>query len=179
MGPVLLGAELLQVVLEEGAHGDDAVGHLLDLTKPLLVQLGAAEDGGGDAGTVDGRVGVQRTDEDLELRVDALLLLGVGGDEREGSNTLAVETHVLGERLAQGNVVALLDKVAHGKGVLVGVARGEALVGHVEEGKVVLLLDNVGDLLPLLLGRVDTGGVVGAGVKQEDAALGGGLEVGL
>ncbi len=49
--------------------------------------------------------------------------------------------HVLGERLGKGDVVALLDKVSQRKSVLVDVAAGEALVGHVEEGEVALVLD--------------------------------------
>lgn len=178
VGPVVLGAELLEVGLEQGAHLDDAVSHVLDLAEPLLVELGVLEDGGGDAGTVDGRAGVQRADENLDLGVDALDLLGVGADDGEGTNTLTVETHVLGERLAEGNLLALLDEVADGKGVGVGVAAGEALVGHVEEGEVAVSLDDLADLLPLLLGGVDAGRVVGAGVEEEDAALGGGLDVG-
>jgi hypothetical protein len=91
MGPVVLGAKLLQVLLEEGAHADDAVSHALDLTKPLLVELGVVEDLYGDAGTVDGRVRVHRTDKDLELGVDALLLSGVGTDQGEGTDTLAIQ----------------------------------------------------------------------------------------
>lgn len=74
--------------------------------------------------------------------------------------------------------MALLDKVANGEGVLVNVATGEALIGHVEKGKVALLLGDLGELLPLLLRGVDTGRVVGAGVEEEDAALRGGLDVG-
>lgn len=92
VGPVVLGAELLKVLLEEGTHGDNSVGHALDLAQPLLVQLGVAQDLGGNAGTVDGGVGVQRTDEDLELGVDTLLLLSVGGGDGEGTDTLSVET---------------------------------------------------------------------------------------
>lgn len=146
---------------------------------------------------MDGGVGVQGADDDLELRVDALLLSGVFADEREGTNTLAVETlviqlviemhkapganathHVLGERLAEGNVVALLHEVTDGKSILIGVTTGEALVGHVEEGEVALLLNDIGDLPPLLRGGVNASGVVGAGVPEEDAAVGGGLDVG-
>jgi hypothetical protein len=37
MAPVVLAAKLLKVLLEEGTHSDDAVGHALDLTEPLLV----------------------------------------------------------------------------------------------------------------------------------------------
>lgn len=92
VGPVVLGAELLEVLLEEGTHGDDSVSHALDLAQPLLVQLRVAEDLGGNTGTVDGRVGVQRTDEDLQLRVDTLLLLSVGSGDGEGTDTLTVET---------------------------------------------------------------------------------------
>jgi len=38
VAPVVLAAELLEVLLQQSTHGDDAVGHALDLTKPLLVQ---------------------------------------------------------------------------------------------------------------------------------------------
>lgn len=92
VGPVVLGAELLEVVLEERAHLDDAVGHALDLTKPLLVQLGVVEDLGGDARTVHGGVGVERAHDDLDLRVDALLLGGIFADDGEGTGTLTVKT---------------------------------------------------------------------------------------
>jgi hypothetical protein len=178
VAPVVLAAKLLKVLLEQSTHLDDAVSHLLDLQEPLLVQSGVVQDLGSNAGTVDGRVGVQRADQDLDLGVDSLLLVGILGDNGEGTDTLTVETHVLGEGLSQADVVALLDKVADGKGVLVGVTRSEALVGHVEERVVASLLDGVAQLPPLSLGRVDTSGVVGASVEQEDAALGSSLDVG-
>jgi hypothetical protein len=92
VAPVLAAAKLLEVLFEESPHGDDAVGHLLDLTQPLLVEGGGVENLRGDAGTVNGRVGVQRADKDLDLRVDALLLLGRCADDGEGAYTLAVET---------------------------------------------------------------------------------------
>jgi len=92
VAPVVLAAELLEVLLEESTHGDDTVSHTLDLTQPLLVELGVVQDGGGDTGTVDGRVGVKRADQDLDLGVDTLLLVGIGADDGEGTNTLTVET---------------------------------------------------------------------------------------
>ena len=85
--------------------------------------------------------------------------------------------HVLGETLAERDVVTLLDEVANGEGILVSVSTGEALVGHVEEGIVAVLLDNVAQGAPLLLGRVDTGGVVSASVEEDNAALGHVLDV--
>lgn len=85
--------------------------------------------------------------------------------------------HVLGEGLAQSDVVALLNEVADSKSILVGVTAGKTLVGHVEEGKVLLLLDDIRDLLPLLLGGINTSRVVGASVEKEDTALRGSLDV--
>jgi hypothetical protein len=92
VAPVVLAAELLEVLLEESTHGDDTVSHTLDLTQPLLVEFGVVQDGRSDTGTVDGRVGVKRADQDLDLRVDTLLLVGIGANNGEGTNTLTVET---------------------------------------------------------------------------------------
>lgn len=47
---------------------------------------------GGNTGTVDWGVRVERSDEDLDLGVDSLLLFRVFADDREGAHTLAVET---------------------------------------------------------------------------------------
>ena len=79
--------------------------------------------------------------------------------------------------LRQDDVVALFDKQADRGSILVGVARREALVGRVEEADVRLSLDGRRDLLPLLHGGVDAGGVVGAGVEHEDGAVGRRLDV--
>ena len=79
--------------------------------------------------------------------------------------------HVLGEGLGQAGLVALLNEVAERESVLVGVARGEALVGHVEEGVVVAVLDSIADLLPLLLSGVNTSGVVCASVEEDNASF--------
>jgi hypothetical protein len=92
VAPVVLAAELLEVLLEESTHGDDAVSHALDLTEPLLVESRIVQDFRSDAGTVNGRVGVQWTDKDLDLGVDTLLLLGRLADDGESTDTLAVKT---------------------------------------------------------------------------------------
>lgn len=174
--PVKLGLVVVnKVVLELGTHGDDAVGHQLDLSQPLGVQLGVVQDGRDNAGSVDGGVGVHGADDNLDLRVDTGPLLGRRGDQREGSGTLTIETHVLGKGLGEGNQVTVLDELAESIGILVSVSRGETLVGHVEEGKVASILDNLRELIPLSLAGVDTGRVVSAGVQQDDRTLGGGL----
>lgn len=192
--PVMLAAESLEVLPQQSAHADDAVRHALDLTLPLLVQGRVVEDGGRDAGAVDRRVRIQWPNQDLDLRLDTLLLLGRSSDNREGTAAFSVQTlnssavnnissriastnHVLGKALAQSNVMTLLDKVPRSKRIPVSIARGKALVGHIEKGKVALLLDHIADLAPLLLRRVDTSWVVRTGMQQDDAVVGRVLEV--
>ena len=161
-----------QKVVEPITHADDSVGHELNLRLPLLVKVLVGEDGVGDAGAVERRVGVHRPDDDLQLTLDTGLFLWVGCDEGEGANTFAVETHVLREGLGQSDLVTLLDEVADGESVLSGVSGSETLVRHVEEGEEFLLLDEIRDFLPLGRGWVDTSGVVGAGVQENDSTLG-------
>lgn len=73
--------------------------------------------------------------------------------------------------------MTLLDEVAHGEGILVSIARGKSLVGHIEECVVLASLDGVADFLPLLWCRINTSGVVCASMEQEDGVLGSGLDV--
>jgi hypothetical protein len=124
---------------------------------------------------LNGRVRVHRPDQDLELTVDSRLLLLVGADQTERADSFTVETHVLGETLAQGNRESLLDKVSDGESVDFKVTGCEALVGHVEEGKVVLLLEDLAELDPLFLGQIGTEGVERGGVEKESGSVGGSL----
>lgn len=172
VGPVASGAGGLEVVNEEVAHLDDSIGHDLNVLAPLGGEVGVSEDGGDEASATDGRVGVVGADEDLELRIDAGGLGGAVGQNVEGTNALTVQTEVLRERLRNQGAVALLDEVAHGPDVAFGVARSEALVRHVEEHEVALLLAHLGDLLPLLLRRIDSRRIVRAHVEQEDRTSG-------
>lgn len=77
----MLTTQSLEVLLEKTAHLNDTVSHALDFAQPLLLELGIVQDGGRDAGAVDRRVGVKGANEDLDLRVDALLFLGGSADE--------------------------------------------------------------------------------------------------
>ena len=81
VAPVVLAAEFLEIVLEQGAHLDDAVGHALDFTQPLLVERRVVQNGAGDASAVNGRVGVERADKNLDLGVNALGFFGRFGDD--------------------------------------------------------------------------------------------------
>lgn len=56
----------------------------------MLVERFVVENLGSDTCAVDGGVGVERADEDLDLRVDAFLLLGIFADNGECANALTV-----------------------------------------------------------------------------------------
>lgn len=177
MAPLTRGLEVVgEDVVNLLPHADDAVGHTLDLSLPLRVEGLVAEDGAGNASAMGRRVGVHRADDNLELRVDAGLLLGIGGGQRKGTRSLAIETHVLRERLSKSDLMTLSNKVAKRESITGDVSRSEALVGHIEEGEELLLLDDVGDGGPLLGGGVDTGRVVSACVEQDDRAFRGSLQ---
>lgn len=158
-------------------HADDPVCHALDFTLPFLVQFLLAKDGSGNASTVQRRVRVHGSDHNLELTVDAGLLLGVLGNQRECTDTFTIQAHVLRERLRKGNLVTLRYEVTDSEGVSGGVARGESLIGHIEEGEETLLLDNVGDLNPLFGSGIDAGGIVRACVEEHDRLLGNSLRM--
>ena len=174
----MLASEILKILLQQGSHLDDAVGHSLDLTQPLLVEFWVAEDFAGNSSAIDGRVGVKGTNKNLDLRVDTGLFFCAVGDNAECTNAFTVETHVLGEGLSQSQTMAFLNEQADGEGIFISVTRSKSLVCHVEERVVLLLLDNLADLSPLFLCRVNTSGVMGACMEQDDAVVGDGLEIG-
>lgn len=88
----MLTPQSLEVLLKQSTHLDNPVRHALDFTQPLGVEGRVVHDSRGDAGTVDRRVGVEGTNEDLDLRLDAFLLFGIFADEGECTNTFTVET---------------------------------------------------------------------------------------
>ena len=74
--------------------------------------------------------------------------------------------------------MSFLDEHADRECVFVGVSTGKALVGHVKERVVLLLLHHVADLSPLSFRRVDTGRVVGTSMQQDNAAFRSSFDVG-
>lgn len=65
--------------------------------------------------------------------------------------------------------MALLNEVADSEGIASSVTRGEALVGHIEEGEEAFFLDNRGEFSPLFLSGVDTRWIVRAGMEKDNA----------
>lgn len=90
----------------------------------------------------------------------------------ECTGALTVQTEVLRERLRNAEFETLLHEILDRPGVTGKIPGCETLVGGVEEGKVIALLHDGCDLFPLVLGGIDAGGVVGAGVEEDDGAGG-------
>lgn len=97
VSPIARRLSLNKAVVKLVPHLNDTVRHALDLSQPLGVERLVAEDGAGDPGAVNRRVRVERSNNDLELRIDSGLLLNRLGNDRKGTDSLAVETHVLRE----------------------------------------------------------------------------------
>lgn len=95
----------------------------------------------------------------------------------ESAGTLTVKTHGLSEGLGNHHLEALSKEETETVRVFVKRARGEALVGGVEEGIELVALANIRDLLPLFFSGIDTSGVVSTGVKKHTGTSLGGLEV--
>mmetsp|Transcript_17389 Transcript_17389/g.69874 ORF Transcript_17389/g.69874 Transcript_17389/m.69874 type:complete len:587 (+) Transcript_17389:711-2471(+) len=174
--PVFGRALGLEARFEERAHGFDARRHAGALLRPLRAERGVFEDGRDDLGAVHRRRRVHRSDEDLELRFQSARLGGVGAHGRERADAFAVEAEVFGVRLREHDGVAVGDEGAERSRVGLGVARGEALVGAVEEDLHARpLLERCRDGGPLGGRRIDARRVVRARVEHDRRAV---LDVG-
>lgn len=169
MLPCAWRPQFLQLAPQRCPHILDAAAHGPQVGLPLGEELGIVENERGYAGAVGRRIADFAALEDGELGGDAGDGIGGiwawAGHKMEGAGALAVQAEVLGEALGHAHLEALLDEVADGPRVVFEIARGEALVGAVEKGEVTLLAQEGGELCPLVTGRVDAGGVVGAGVQ--------------
>mmetsp|Transcript_12158 Transcript_12158/g.23104 ORF Transcript_12158/g.23104 Transcript_12158/m.23104 type:complete len:381 (-) Transcript_12158:280-1422(-) len=170
--PVSRGTQTLEFSMQPGTHVDDARCHHLQLHFPRFEVLRVPQNTGSHRGSVGGRVGVHRTNHQFELALHALGVVAGPAHDGQRAHALAVQAHVLGEALAHDGLHAGVHKAAHRLGVAVQVAARKALVGRVEQREQALLRHDAHDASPLLWGRVHAGGVVGARVQQDDAAVG-------
>ena len=166
------GALCLETLSQSLAHVRNPTTHRAQILLPHREQLRIVQHTTGNVGAVGWGVGDLRPLQHGELAGNvARGRCGVGAgcaDEMESARALAVETEVLGEGLGDAQLEALFDEVADGPGVADEITGCETLVGAVEEGEVVALAHSHGDVLPLFLSGVDTGGIMGAGVEEDD-----------
>jgi len=99
MLPSARGLEPGELIEENLTHVLDTHGHVEKLIPPLLVELRGAEHGLDNVSSVLRWVGVEVADDDVELGHDVLDGVWGATGEGEGSDTLSVESKVLGERL--------------------------------------------------------------------------------
>merc|ERR1719305_82107 len=169
----VVGASLLGKAFPQGCpHTNDPVCHCLNILHPFFSQGRVGHNLGSNPGTVTGRVRVEGPDNDLDLGFHPGCLVLVLALHSEGASPLAVEAHVLRKALSQEDGMTLVNKEAEGSSIAIHVSAGKALVGHVEEGQEVPLLDNSAHLLPLLKGGINPCGIVSAGVQEDNGALG-------
>jgi hypothetical protein len=142
-----------------------------------LAHFLVVQDHGGDPGSVLRGGGVVSADQDLDLGEHALGGRDIGANNVQSASAFTVETHNLGKGLSDDHFEATGNEVAETVGVVVEAAGGETLVGRVEEGVELVLLANISDHGPLLLGGVHTGGIVSAGVKKDSRTGRGGSEI--
>ena len=162
----------LETLSQSLAHVRNPTTHRAQILLPHREELRIVQHTTGNVGAVGWGVGDLRPLQHGELAGNvARGRCGVGAgcaDEMESARALAVETEVLGEGLGDTELEALFDEVADGPGVADEITGCETLVGAVEEGEVVALAHSHGDVLPLFLSGVDTGGIMGAGVEEDD-----------
>jgi len=138
---------------------------------PHFGELLISEDDVDNAGSMDGRVGVDRSGNLLDARVDDVTLSLAAADNGEESGTLTIETEVLGKRLEEHDVVGVLLEQVKGVGIFGKISTSKALVSTIETAEKLLSLDDFENSLPLLGSGVNTGRVVSTDVEQSERVV--------
>lgn len=99
--------------------------------------------------------------------------LFVTADNVEGTGSLTIETHDLGEGLSDDHLEALVEEVSESNTILVEVSGDETLIGSVEEWVESSLSADFSDSLPLIKSWINTSWVVSTGVEEDDGSWGG------
>ena len=165
VAPILLRANTLKCGHQALSHVPDSIGHHGHITLPQLLQLGVIENGGNDACAVDRRVTVLSANGDGQLAADSFGFFLRVAHNVQRTSAFAIQSKVLGIRLANKRRMSVLDELANRSGILVRIAASKGLICHIEENNVVTFLTDLGDFLPGIDIRINTGRVVRAGVQ--------------
>lgn len=168
-------AQLDQFIVQALPAALDPATHDIQIPMPRSGEFVVLQNLLDNRGAATRRHAVLSTDNVAQMSKDGGIALGArpAQDEMQRADTLAVQTKVLGKGLRDEHVHVWLfgEKVADRPRVLGDAAGGEALVRHVEEGEDAFALADVGDALPLLVGGVEAGGVVCAGLEEDGVAF--------
>jgi hypothetical protein len=168
VGPVSLNSDLLDRCAEGLSHGKDSLANSDELGLPLVSELNIVQKLGSNSGTVLGRRRVVGSNQNFNLGHDTASIFFVVADNMEGTGTLTVKSHDLSERLGDDHLEALVEEVSETVSIGVEESGSETLVGGIEEGEKIILGADSGDLSPLFLSGVNTGGVVGTSVEEDN-----------
>ena len=148
-----------------------------DTFSPFLIQFWIGQDCVDNSCSMSWRIADHCPDDEGHLTLDVVHIATVGRHDGQVACSLVVKTKVLAERLGAKQFESLRDKEPDCPGVRVETSGGESLVGAVKEGKQLVLATNLSNLMPLVLGRIHSSGVVCACVEDDDGLGGGRLEV--
>ena len=138
---------------------------------PHSGELRVSEDDVDDAGTMNRRVGVDRSSNLLDAAHHDGFLLWASSDNRVASSTLTVKTEVLSEGLEEHHVVAVLREEFEREAILLEVTTGKALISTVKCSKHLFALDDLENFLPLGRCGVNTGWVVSADMEHDKGVV--------
>merc|ERR1711907_549380 len=103
----------------------------------------------------------------VQLAEHCIPLLLAAAAHTKGSNTLSVQSKVLGIGDRGHDIVTLVHEIPDSKCILFQVTRSEALVSTIKPSHMSLGLHSITDTLPLLWCWVNAGGVVSAKVQHD------------
>lgn len=95
---------------------------MLDFLQPEVIDGWHAEDQLHDSGTVKGWAAIDRSGNDLQLGLGVLGQLFLSEQNAQASNSLSVESHVLGIGLRHHQFHALLGEISDAESVCVNVS---------------------------------------------------------
>ena len=139
-----------------------------DTFSPFLIQFWIGQDCVHNSCSMSWRIADHCPDDEGHLTLDIVHVATVGRHDGQVACSLVVKSKVLAERLGAKQFESFRDKEPDCPGVRVETSGGESLVGAVKEGKQLVLATNLGNLMPLVLGRIHSCGVVCACVEDDD-----------
>ena len=171
VSPVVLVSESGELLDKGSAHLGHTAGHVSQILMPHGGQFFVSKDDIDNAGTMNGRVGVDWSGNLLYAGKNDVLLRLATSNNGNATSALTIETKVLGERLEEHDVIGMLLEELKRVAILFEVTTGETLIGRVESGEQLFALDNLKDVFPLRVGGVNTSRVVGTDVEHDDRVV--------
>lgn len=119
MVPRTSGTNLLQIHLEEGSHFGDSISDIDEFGEPLGSHIWLIQDNAGNTSSMSWWGGIVGSNDDLDLGEDLSSSSLLSAHEVDGSGSLSIESHDLGEGLSDEELKAGVDEVSEASSILV------------------------------------------------------------